>query len=256
MPRPNIFITGAAGGFGQAVARRFAAEGYYVGLTDLDADPLSALAASLGGEAYAFHAVLDVTDPAQAREVCAAFAKTSGNGIQVLFNNAGISAVGGFGESRIEQTKAIIDVNLFGVMNVTHAALPHMQGIEGAHVISVSSASAIHGNPELPVYAATKRAILSFSESLDISLRGSGIAVSDLLPMYAETPIVRDVYTEHRRPPDIKLTAEDIADAVWEIVRTKRFRTYVGRDTKVFARLSKVMPYAVRKLLLRRVVGW
>ena len=254
--RPNIFITGATGGFGQAVARRFAREGYYVGLTDLDAGKLEALAHELGGETNAFTAVLDVTDPAQAIEVCAAFAKTSGNGLQVLLNNAGISAVGGFGDSRIAQTKAILDVNLFGVMNVTHAALPHMRGIAGAHIISVSSASAIHGNPELPVYAATKRAILSFSESLDIELRDTGIRVSDLLPMYAKTAIVEDVAHLHRVDPDIKLTPEDVADEVWDIVRTGRFRSYVGLDTKVFARLSRLMPYRLRRAVTRRVLGW
>ena len=239
------------------MARRFAREGYFVGLTDLDADRLAALARELGGTEHAFHRVLDVTDVEAAREAVAAFAKTApGGGLQVLLNNAGISAVGGFRESSPQTTRAILDVNLWGVMNVTHAALPHMEGVAGAHVISVSSASAIHGNPELPVYAATKRALLSFSESLDIELRGTGIAVSDLLPMYAATPIVTDVAHLHRVAPEIKLTPDDVAEEVWRIVRTRRFRTYVGADTKVFARLSRVMPYRVRRYVTRRVLGW
>ena len=254
--RPNILITGATGGFGRAVAKRFAREGYFVGLTDIDQAALDAFAEELGGPEHAFAQVLDVADVEQAKSVCAAFAKTTGTGIQVLLNNAGISAVGGFSESDIHRTKAILDVNLFGVMNVTHAALPHMRSTAGAHIISVSSASAIHGNPELPVYAATKRAILSFSESLDIELADTGIAVSDLLPMYAETAIVRDVYQQHRVAPDIKLTPDDIAREVWDIVRTKRFRSYVGGDTKVFARISKFLPYKVRKAVTKRVLGW
>ena len=254
--RPNILITGATGGFGRAVARRFYDEGYYVDLTDLDADALQELQHALGDPGRTFARVLDVTSPEQARTVCAAYAQAAGGGIQVLLNNAGISAVGGFAASRIAQTRAILDVNLFGVMNVTHAALPHLRGVAGAHIISVSSASALHGNPELPVYAATKRAILSFSESLDIELRGQGIRVSDLLPIYAETAIVHDVYTEHRVPPDIELSPADIAEEVWDIVRTGRFRSYVGTDTKIFARLGCILPYRVRRYVTRRVLGW
>lgn len=256
MPRPNIFITGATGGFGRAVARRFAREGYFVGLYDLDEVSLAAFAGELGGEEHAHYRVLDVTDVPAAREAVAAFAAASGAGLRVLFNNAGISLVGDFTEVDIERSRKVIDVNLFGVMNVAHAALPIMKRTAGAHLINVSSASALHGNPEIPVYSATKRAVLSFTESLDISLRGSGVVVSDLLPMYARTAIVEDVVHLHRKPPEMRLSAEDIADEVWDIVRTRRFRSYVGRDTKVFAPLSRVMPYAVRKWVTRRVLGW
>ena len=252
----NIFITGATGGFGQAVARHFSARGYFVGLFDLDEDKLAVLADELGGPDRCYHRVLDVTDVEGARAAVAGFAEASGHGLQVLFNNAGISAVGDFEDVDIERQRAVLEVNLFGVFNVTHAALPIMRTTPGAHVITVSSASAIHGNPELVAYAATKRAILSFSESLDISLRGSGVAVSDLLPMYAKTAIVEDVAHLHRKNPDIKLTPEDIAEEVWDIVETKRFRSYVGRDTKVFARLARVLPYRVVKYVTRRVIGW
>ena len=256
MSRPNLFITGAAGGFGRAVARRFAREGYFVGLYDLDAAPLAALADELGGPECAHYATLDVTDVAGAQAAVAAFARATGGTLQVLFNNAGTSAVGAFDDVAVERSRAVIDVNLFGVMNVAHAAMPLMRRTPGAHLINVSSASALHGNPELVAYSATKRAILSFSESLDIALRGTGVAVSDILPMYARTAIVEDVAHLHRRAPDIKLTADDVAEAVWDVVRTRRFRTYVGTDTKVFAPLSRVLPYRVRRWVTRRVLGW
>ena len=256
MSPPNILITGATGGFGRATARLFAARGYFVGLVDLDEDRLAGLAEELGGSERAYFRALDVTDETGARELAAEFAAAAGGGIQVLFNNAGISAVGDFTAVDIGTQRRVLEVNLFGVFNVTHACLPYMRNTSGAHVITVSSASAIHGNPELVAYAATKRALLSFSESLDISLRGTGVAVSDLLPMYAKTAIVEDVAHLHRKRPDIRLTAEDIADEVWDIVRTRRFRSYVGADTKVFARLAKLLPYRLVKYVTRRVVGW
>ena len=254
--RPNIFITGANGGFGRAVARRFAREGYFVGLTDLDAAPLQTLADELGGAEHAWAGALDVTDEQSAREAVAAFAKASGTGLQVLFNNAGIMPAGAFGELDIATERRVIDINLFGVMNVAYAALPLLKQTAGAHIINVSSASAIHGNPELVAYSASKRGVLSFSESLDISLRGTGVAVSDILPMYAQTNLVTAVEQRLRKDPRPKITAEQIADTVWEVVRTRRFRTYVGADAKVFARLARVLPYRLRKWTTRRVIGW
>ena len=254
--RNNIFITGAEGGFGQAVARKFGAAGYFVGLTGLDGAALDRLADELGGPEHAYAHVLDVTDVAQAQAAVEGFAAASGNGVQVLFNNAGIMPVGAFGELDIATERKVIDINLFGVMNVAYAALPYLKATTGAHIINVSSASAIHGNPELVAYSASKRAVMSFSESLDISLRGTGIAVSDILPMYAKTSLVSNVESALRKAPSINITAEDIADTVWRVVRTKRFRSYVGADTKVFARLGRIAPYGIRKWLTRRVLGW
>jgi len=254
--RNNILITGAAGGFGRAVAQRFARQGYFVGLYDLDVEPLAALADSLGGTANASYGQLDVTDVAQAKQAVAHFVAATGGELQILFNNAGIMPAGAFGELDIEIEKRVIDINLFGVMNVAYAALPYLKQTPGAHIINVSSASAIHGNPELVAYSATKRAVLSFSESLDISLRGTGVTVSDILPMYAKTTLVSKVEAQLRKSPTVRITADDIADTVWDVVKTKRFRTYVGAESKLYGKLGKLLPYAVRKLVARRVIGW
>ena len=258
MDKPSIFITGAAGGFGRAVARKFVDRGWFVGLYDLDEHALAPLAESLGGEAHACYGRLDVTDIEGARAAVAHFGQRTGGHLRVLFNNAGITGVGPFAEVPIEQHRRVIEVNLFGVMNVAHAALPLLRATPGAHIINVSSASAIHGNPELVSYSATKRAVLSFTESLDIGLEADGIRVSDLLPMYAKTPIVLDYVNVHRRlsPNDIKLTPQDIADATWKVVQTGKFRTYVGTDTKLFAPLSRLLPYRLRKWVSRKVIGW
>ena len=258
MTKHSIFITGAAGGFGRAVARKFVAQGWFVGLYDLQEEPLRQLAEQLGGESNACYRPLDVTDIEGARRAVAHFGEHTGGRMRVLFNNAGITGVGSFEDVSIEQHRKVIEVNLFGVLNVTHAALGLLKATPGAHIINVSSASAIHGNPELVSYSATKRAVLSFTESLDVGLEADGIRSSDILPMYAKTPIVLDYVKVHRKldPKDIKLTPEDIADATWKVVQTGKFRTYVGTDTKIFAPLSRLLPYRVRKWVSRKVIGW
>ncbi|CAH1001430.1 3-phenylpropionate-dihydrodiol/cinnamic acid-dihydrodiol dehydrogenase [Neolewinella maritima] len=256
--KPTIFITGAAGGFGQAVARTFVRQGWYVGLYDLSEAPLTELVSSLGGPDVACCGTLDVTDIESTRQAIQHFGEHTGGQLRVLFNNAGITGVGAFTDVSIEHHRKVIDVNLFGVMNVAHAAIPLMRNTPGAHLINVSSASALHGNPELVSYSATKRAVLSFTESLDIGLEADGIRVSDLLPMYAKTPIILDYLSQHRKlsDKDIKLTPDDIAAATWKVVQTGKFRTYVGTDTKVFAPLSRLFPYRIRKWVSRKVIGW
>lgn len=256
-PRPSIFITGAAGGFGRAVARKFVKAGWYAGLYDLDEGPLREMATELG-EANCCYGVMDVTEVASVLKGIAHFGQHTGGKLTVLFNNAGIVAVGPFEEVSIEDHKRVIDVNFFGPLNVAHAALPLMRDTPNAHLINVSSASALHGNPELVSYSATKRAVLSFTESLDIGLEASGITVSDLLPMYATTPIALAHLDKYRKlkAKDVKLTPDDIAEATWGVVKNKKFRTYVGTDTKIFAPLSGLLPYWIRKLVTKKVIGW
>jgi short-subunit dehydrogenase len=158
----------------------------------------------------------------------------------------------------MEAHRRVIDVNFYGVLNVAHAAFPLLRDTPGSHLINISSASAIHGNPELVSYSATKRAVLSFTESLDIGWEEYGIRVSDILPMYAHTGIVHDHLTKYRKldTKTVKLTPEDIAEAVWKTVRTGKFRTYLGRDTKLFAPLARLSPYRLRKWVSRKVIGW
>jgi NAD(P)-dependent dehydrogenase (short-subunit alcohol dehydrogenase family) len=256
--KPTIFITGAAGGFGRAIARRFVREGWFVGLYDLHEAPLAELATELGGNSNATYGILDVTDPDSARRAVGQFGATTGGKLRALVNNAGIIAVGPFEEVTIEEHRRVIDVNLFGIMNVAYAALPLLRATPDARLINIASASALHGNPELVSYSASKRAVLSFTESLDIGWEGYGIRVSDILPMYAHTGIVHDHLNKFRKlsPTSVKLTPEDIAAAVWRTVRTGKFRTYVGNDTKLFAPLSRLVPYRLRKWVSRKVIGW
>lgn len=255
--QPNIFITGAAGGFGRAVARKFAKAGWYIGLYDLEEAPLRELANELG-DSNCCYGVMDVTEVASVRKGIAHFGQHTNGTLTVLFNNAGIVVVGPFEEVSIEDHKKVIDVNFFGPMNVAHAALPLMRKTTNAHIINVSSASALHGNPELVSYSATKRAILSFTESLDIGLEESGIAASDILPMYATTPIALAHLDKYRKlkAKDVKLTPQDIAEATWRVVQNKKFRTYLGADTKVFGPLSGLLPYGIRKFVTKKVIGW
>ncbi|MTB50895.1 SDR family oxidoreductase [Lewinella sp. W8] len=259
LPRmqPTIFITGAAGGFGRATARLFAERGYFVGLFDIDEAGLAEIAGELGPERCCARR-LDVTDQDDCRAALVYFAEQTDGQLRVLLNNAGIIRVGAFEDLSLEDHHRIIDVNLRGPLNLTYLALPYLRATPGAHVINVASAGALHGSPELVSYCLTKRALLSFTESLDIGWREYGIRVSDVSPMYARTAMVLDYHQDYRalKLEQVKLSPEQVATAIYRTTRDLRPRRYVGLDTRAFAFVGRFIPFSWKRRLMRKVIGW
>lgn len=257
--RPAIFITGAAAGIGRATAQRFAREGWRVGLYDVNEAGVQALRGELG-EDNAVAGRLDVTDAAQFAAALGAFFAAAGNRLDVLFNNAGIVTVDAFATTPLARHHAVIDVNFKGVVNGAHAAFPYLKQTPGARMISMSSASAIYGPPEFATYAATKFAVKGLSESLDIEWRRHGIAVRDLLPLFVDTPMVRQ-FEMHPKSMDalgLRLTADDLAAAVWRAAHWRlwpRVHWYPGLQTWLLALAQKLSPAWINRLTTRLVAG-
>lgn len=257
MNAPTLFLTGAAGGFGAATARLFAERGYYVGLYDVNEDALRQLAGELG-EARCTYGVLDVTDPRACRAALEIFAGRTGGRLDVVLNNAGITAVGNFEEIPIDRSLAVVDVNLKGCLNVAHAAFPYLRATPGALLINLASASSLHGNPELVAYSLTKRALLSLTESLDIAWAEHDIRSKTLNPIYANTAMVRDTQHLHRNLTDkqVELTAEDVARALYKLKDSGKVHHYLGGQTKLFSRIVGVLPFALRRRLMIDAIGY
>ncbi|WP_116105341.1 SDR family oxidoreductase [Lewinella sp. IMCC34191] len=253
----TIFITGAAGGFGRACAQLFARHGYYLGLFDLDERGLTEMADQYGPEVCCTRR-LDVTDPEDCQGAVAFFGERTDGRMDVLLNNAGIMGVGEFESRALAEEHRIVDVNLRGTMNVAYHAHPLLRDTPGARLINLGSASALHGNPELVAYSLTKRAVNSFTESLDIGWAKDDIRVCDINPMYARTNMMATNREFLRKLPerDIRLTAEDVAEAIYASLDSNQVHHYVGADTKVYAMAGKVFPFWLRRWVLRRVIGY
>ena len=253
----TVFITGAAGGFGRASAERFAAAGFFLGLFDLDEAGLAEMAAHYGSDRCCFRR-LDVTDPADCAAAVHYFAARTGGRMHVLLNNAGIMHAGEFQQSDLAAEMRVIDVNLKGVMQVAYHAYALLKATSGARVINIGSAAVLHGNPELVAYSASKRAVNSFTESLDIGWAGDGIRVCDVNPMYARTKMMATHHAALRNLPEdkIRLTADDVADAIFATLTSDKVHHYVGADTKVYAAAGKVLPFWLRRFVLRKVIGY
>ena len=133
-----------------------------------------------------------------------------------------------------------------------------LKATSGARVINIGSAAVLHGNPELVAYSASKRAVNSFTESLDIGWAEAGIRVCDINPMYARTNMMATHRAALRKLPEtnIRLTAEDVADAIFSALSSRKVHHYVGVDTKFYVAAGKVLPFWLRRLVLRKVIGY
>ncbi|WP_277962656.1 SDR family oxidoreductase [Pseudomonas sp. RIT-To-2] len=172
-------VTGASSGIGAAAARLLVDEGVTVVLAARRKDRIQALADELGELALAVEA--DVADP---QSVAALFKLVHDQfgGLDLLFNNAGVGINGVFADSSPEGWRTQIDANFYGVLNCTHAAIPLMQGREGAMISTVSSVGGRNGAPGWAVYCATKFAVIGFHDSLRKELGDQGIRVSLIEP--------------------------------------------------------------------------
>ncbi|WP_406223947.1 oxidoreductase [Streptomyces canus] len=177
--RPVALVTGASSGIGKETARAFVTAGFEVigtgrrtsgltppaGVTYLDLDVAS-----------------DDSATAAVGEVIDRFGR-----IDVLVNNAGMGSAGAVEENSLAQAQSIFNVNVFGVIRMTKAVLPHMRAQGSGRVINISSILGITPQPQMALYAATKHAIEGYSESLDHEVREHGVRVLLVQPAFTKT---------------------------------------------------------------------
>jgi len=259
--RQAIFITGAAAGIGRATAERFAAEGWFVGLYDLNEAGVRELAQQLGAD-RARAGRLDVTDGAAVARAVGEFFEAAGRRLDVMFNNAGIGQTGDFHTLPLAQHHAVIEVNFKGVINGSYAAFPFLRQTPGACLVSMSSASAIYGAPGLASYAATKFGVKGLSEALSIEWQQHGIAVMDVLPLFVDTDMVRK-FESQLKAKDVlgmHLTAADVAGTIWRAVHWprwwKRVHWYPGLQGWFLALAQKLSPAWFNRLTTKIISGY
>lgn len=260
-PRPrSIFITGAAAGIGRAVAERFAKAGWFVGLYDVDEAAVQALRQQLGAE-RAVAGRLDVSAAEDWAPQLAAFARAAGR-FDVLFNNAGIAVTSLFEEAPLARHHRLIDINLKGVINGCHAGLPYLKQTPGSRVINMCSASALFGQPMLSTYSATKAAVRSVTEALDIEWQRHGIRVLDVLPLFVNTAMVRDEVSKMKtvKTLGVHLSADDVAQTVWSLARPESAKglavhSPVGLQTKLFYVAAKLTPDGLNRWITAKLGG-
>lgn len=240
-----VLITGASSGFGEDAARLFAAEGAHVMLAARRVDRLQQTVARIqaaGGAAMA--TPVDVTNSADVENMVKSVIETNGR-IDILFNNAGFGRLDWFDRldsSRDVQTQ--INVNLTGLMEVTHAVLPHMLARHSGHIINMSSVAGWIAAPMYTVYAATKFGVRGFTDALRRELGIFGIQVSGIYPGPAVTEFGQHtgssvLQKDFKAPAWTYMTSEYVARRVVDLAKHPRraliipwwFRPVIWFDT-------------------------
>jgi NAD(P)-dependent dehydrogenase (short-subunit alcohol dehydrogenase family) len=190
--RPVAIVTGAYSGLGKFAAEGLVKAGYTVVGTSRSTDGLARRA---GVTFFDLDVTSDDSVALLVERVLAQFGR-----IDVLVNNAGMGGSGATEENSIAQAQRLFDINVFGVMRMTRAVLPHMRARRSGRIVNISSIFGFMPAPFMAAYSATKHAVEGYSESVDHEVREYGIRVLLVEPGGTKTG-----FDDNTTPPDSPL---------------------------------------------------
>ena len=216
-----VIVTAAASGIGLAAARRFAAEGATLAISDIDGDRLKGHAAALGLPESKLHvARVDVSKPSEIEGFIADTVAKFG-GLDVLVNNAGVGAFGYVNEISPETWDRVIATTLSSVFYASRAALPHLIARKG-NIVNTASISGLVADVGFAAYNAAKGGVVNLTRAMAIDHASDGIRVNAICPGVTETgstswmhnhPAIMQGFAE-RLPMGRMGTSDEMAGAI------------------------------------------
>jgi len=257
MPRLHVagatsVITGGAAGMGAEVARQLAARGARIALVDRNGDGLAEVAASLSGTGHTTH-VVDLTDDDAVTRLASEITASHPQ-VQTLITCAGSSMLGGIDQLTMDEMRWLMDVNLWGTVNITQALLPALRRSPAAHITHLASIYGLAAPAGRIPYAMSKFAVRGFSEALRHELERTSITVGAIYPAGVKTGIILHGRYAAALDPAVAARAAraqaamyrtDPADAAARIVTAtiaRRARTMVGREARAVDVLARALP--------------
>jgi NAD(P)-dependent dehydrogenase (short-subunit alcohol dehydrogenase family) len=221
-----FLVTGSSRGLGRQIAEKTLAAGHRLVATARKPEQLADLADRYGDRIRAVE--LDVTDPAAARAAVAAAVEAFGR-LDVVVNNAGYANVASVEDIEDDDFRQQLETNLFGVVNVSRAALPVLREQGSGHIIQVSSLGGRMTTPGLSAYQAAKFAVGGFSEALAQEVAPLGIKVTVLEPGGMRTDWAGSSMTVHPVSP----AYEPTVGAIIRMLRSSVVQRAAGDPAKV-----------------------
>jgi len=257
--RPVVVITGAAGGIGRALARRWSIDGARVAMLDFEREPLERAVADLtasGAEAEAFDC--DVTDFERTRAAMESVVDRFGR-IDVVVCNAGTVHRSAFEDTALEVYRKVMEVNFFGGVHCAKAALPYLKETRGLIVVtsSIAGVAPLYGRTG---YAASKHALHGFFESARCELADAGVRVLMVCPNFTRSPFEQRAMGADGRPAGTSRSMigklaepEDVALAVVRAAHTGRHLLVLTPLGKLAYYLSRLAPSWYTRGMTRRL---
>jgi 3-oxoacyl-[acyl-carrier protein] reductase len=217
-----VIVTGAAGGFGSATARAFAAAGANVVVSDIDGPGAKDVAADLPS---AVAVTTDVTDPDAVRELVTV-AETTFGGLDILVNNAGLPhRLMPLVDLDVATMDHQLAMNVRSVVLGCKYAVPVMQRRGGGVIVNVASIAARRPRPGMTLYAATKSAVMTLTRGLAVEV-APAVRVNAVNPVVSETGFIKNLIGTDNLPDELReqwlagipmaraATPEDVASAI------------------------------------------
>jgi len=247
----KILITGAGSGLGEALAKKYAAEGAEICIADLNEEGGDAVVKqiqSMGGEA--FFVKCDITQQWGVDKLVTTVAERW-RSIDVLINNAGVATAGKFESETLEQWQWVVDINLLGHVRMTKACLPLLRNSEAADktIINIASQAGLTAAPGMTSYCVTKAAMVSLSETLHLELSTEGIHVSVVCPAFFDTNLNQSLRSSDAKMQAVVtklikksgVSADEIATKVFDAVGAKKFMVVTHKDGRAAYRLKRFL---------------
>ncbi len=183
VPGAYALITGASQGLGKAFTEECARRGMHPLLVALPGTGLRALSAEIAARygVESHYLERDLTDPSGPEQV-AHWVASHGWPLRLLINNAGVSTHGLFADTSLARNERVMNLNMAAVVRATHLLIPTLQRNGPSYILNVASLAAMGPMPYMPVYAASKAFVLSFTLALREELHRSRVGVSVLCP--------------------------------------------------------------------------
>ncbi|WP_035121460.1 SDR family NAD(P)-dependent oxidoreductase [Cohnella panacarvi] len=243
-----VLITGASSGIGALTAKLLAKRGAIPVLTARSRDKLLRLSETIESDHEVYE--MDVSSAEQVASVAASVHARFGT-IDILLNNAGYGEFISFAEAPLSHFEEMMDVNYMGTVRCTHAVLPYMLQAGCGHIVNVASLAGKMATAKSTGYAATKHAVLGFTNALRRELRGSGIYVSAVNPGPIDTPFFRRADPEGTYVRNVRkfiLQPDRVAEAIVSVMERRTAELDMPWAAGVGAKLAQLFPRTVDKL--------
>ena len=249
----RVLITGGASGLGKAMAQRWADAGARVLIADRDTETGELAAKELGERASFLQ--LDVTDDA-AWEAAVQWCEREWDGLDVLVNNAGVAAAGRFERITLEDWQWALDVNVMGVVRGCRAFVPVFKRQGSGAIVNVASLAALTNLPAMSSYNVSKSGVVALSQTLRHELAPYGVSTTVVCPGFVQTNLGSTLRSPDPEAAQVMarlmktstVTAQDVANQVYDAVDRGHFLVLTHRDGRRFHLMQRFAPKQADKL--------